>query len=201
MMKLTLKSCRVNINASAAEMAKAVGVTEDTAIKATNKAAMRQALQEHNVPIPMFFRVRTWEEYMTAVVKFTGAFVVKPADNSGSRGIIKVTDPGNAQEVAAAYSYSLSHSRGGEVVVEEYMQGPEVSVETMSTDGVCHVIQITDKLTTGAPHFVEMGHSQTTALDAETVEKIKFVARAANRAVGITHGPSHTEIIVTEEGP
>lgn len=45
-------------------------------------------------------------------------------------------------------------------MVEEYMEGPEVSVETLSVNGVCHVIQITDKLTTDAPYFVEMGHSQ-----------------------------------------
>jgi biotin carboxylase len=63
------------------------------------------------------------------------------------------------------------------------------------------VIQITDKLTTGAPHFVEMGHSQPTQLSAETAEKIRQVVIAANHAVGIQNGPSHTEVIVTAEGP
>ena len=178
-----------------------VGVTEDTALKATNKACMRQALAQHSVPIPGFYRVSSQAEYDGAVKHFTGPFMVKPADNSGSRGIIKVEDPANRQTVADAYRYSLESSRSGDVLVEEYMQGPEVSVETLTVDGVCHVIQITDKLTTGAPYFVEMGHSQPTRLDAATVEKIRQVAIAANKAVGITNGPSHTEIIVTKEGP
>lgn len=178
-----------------------VGITEDTAVKATNKAAMREALQNAGVPIPRFFKVSSQEEYEQAVGAMTGPFMVKPADNSGSRGIIKVDSPTDAEAVTQAYRYSLQSSRGGDVVVEEYMQGPEVSVETLTVDGVCHVIQITDKLTTGAPHFVEMGHSQPTSHAPDIAEKIRQAAVAANCAVGITNGPSHTEIIVTAEGP
>ena len=178
-----------------------VGVSEDTALKATDKAVMRQSLKENNVPVPKFFRVEDKTAYEKAVAEFTRPFVVKPADNSGSRGIVLVEDIHNAQIVENAYEYSRRYSRNGNVVVEEYMRGPEVSVETLSVDGVCHVIQITDKLTTGAPHFVEMGHSQPTRHAPEIAEKIRQVVIAANKAVGIQNGPSHTEVIVTEEGP
>ena len=178
-----------------------VGITEDTAVKATNKAAMRKALEEAGVPVPKFFRVATEEEFALAVQEMTGAFMVKPADNSGSRGIIKVPATATQEEKNTAYRYSRENSRSGDVVVEEYMEGPEVSVETLTVDGICHVIQITDKITTGAPYFVEMGHTQPAAHSPEVAEKIRQVAKAANRAVGITSGPSHTEIIVTKEGP
>jgi biotin carboxylase len=134
-------------------------------------------------------------------LQFAVPFIVKPADNSGSRGIYLVNDPSDDAEIEAAYAHCRPHSRAGDVVVEEYMRGPEVSVETLTIDGICHVIQITDKLTTGAPHFVEMGHSQPTRLSQETADRIREVAIAANRAIGITFGPSHTEIIVTDEGP
>lgn len=187
--------------ATVAEEMGLVGISPDTAVKATNKAAMRQALEAHHVPIPQYRKVSGREAYLAAVADFTGPFMVKPADNSGSRGIIKVEDPADAVAAQKAYEYSHQHSRGGDVVVEEYMSGPEVSVETLTVDGQCHVIQITDKQTTGTPHFVEMGHTQPTAHDARTAEKIRQVAIAANRAVGITNGPSHTEIIVTPEGP
>ncbi len=178
-----------------------VGVSEDTALKATDKAVMRQCLQEAGVPVPAFYKVTNEEEYARAAASFRVPFVVKPADNSGSRGIVLVDDPTDSEAVTSAYAYSRQHSRNGNVVVEEYMKGPEVSVETLSANGVCHVIQITDKLTTGAPHFVEMGHSQPTQLSPETAEKIRQVVIAANRAVGIENGPSHTEVIVTAEGP
>ena len=81
------------------------------------------------------------------------------------------------------------------------MEGPEVSVETLSVDGVCNVMQITDKLTTGAPYFVEMGHNEPSMLNEKIKEKIAEVASAAVNAVGIKNGPSHTEIKVTKSGP
>ena len=81
------------------------------------------------------------------------------------------------------------------------MQGPEVSVEVMVTHGVPHVLQITDKLTTGAPHFVEMGHSQPSRLPADAQEAIRDLASRAAVSVGIQNGPAHVEIILTKNGP
>lgn len=177
------------------------GIDDATALRATNKAEMRKALFEHGVPVPKFFKVSNRKEYENAVKEFKQSFIVKPADNSGSRGIFKISDLQDQKTIYEAYDYSRASSRNGDVVVEEYMNGPEVSVETLTIDGVCHVIQITDKLTTGAPHFVEMGHTQPTNHPIDIANRIKEVAIAANKAIGIKNGPSHTEIIVTDEGP
>lgn len=178
-----------------------IGIDADTALKATNKAEMRIALQVGGVPIPKFFKVANENEYKEAVKQFNVPFIVKPADSSGSRGIFEVIDITDENLIKEAYKYCRPYSREGDIIVEEYMSGPEVSVETLSVDGVCYVIQITDKLTTGAPHYVEMGHSQPTSHSQNVVEKIVEVAKAANKAIGIKNGPSHTEIIVTSEGP
>ncbi len=187
--------------AAVAEELGLVGVSADTAVKATDKAVMRKALQDNGVPIPCFYKVANEEEYLAAIAALHTALVVKPADNSGSRGIYKVTDFTDREKLLEIYAYSKQFSRNGDVVVEEYMQGDEVSVETLTVDGECHVIQITDKITTGAPHFVEIGHTQPTAFSPAMAARIASVAQAANRAVGITAGPSHTEIMVTDEGP
>lgn len=178
-----------------------IGIDEETALKATNKAEMRKALQLNNVPIPKFYVVSNKDEYKEVVKQFDVTFIVKPADSSGSRGIFEVKNIHNDTLVIEAYEYCHPFSKVGDVVVEEYMEGPEVSVETLTVNGECHVIQITDKLTTGAPHYVEMGHSQPTMLSNEIAEQISKVAKAANKAIGIKNGPSHTEIIVTKEGP
>ncbi len=173
-----------------------VGISEETAVKATDKSVMRETLKEAGVPVPVFYKAQNQNEYIDAVNHMHDTFMVKPADSSGSRGILKVD---NKEDAVRAYKYTKSFSRNGIVVVEECMIGPEVSVETLAYDGEVHVIQITDKITTGAPHFVEMGHTQPTRLDC--AEEIKKVAIAANKAIGIEDGPSHTEIIVTKEGP
>ena len=123
---------------------------------------MRKALKKAGVPIPVFYKVSTKEEYLEAVGKIKEdrlSMYYKTADNSGSRGINLLKDY-DSETVEKAYNYSKESSRSGDLMVEEYMEGPEVSVETLSVNGVCHVIQITDKLTTDAPYFVEMGHSQ-----------------------------------------
>lgn len=180
-----------------------VGVTEDTALKATNKVKMRDALAENNVPVPMYFRVSDRGEFLTAVGKIRDAgfrCIVKPADNSGSRGVDLIENYGR-EALARAYEYSKEYSRSGDLIVEEFMEGAEVSVETISENGICHVVQITDKLTTGAPYFVEMGHSEPSILPKKVQEQIRQVAIAANRAIGIENGPSHTEIKVMKNGP
>lgn len=171
-------------------------ISEDTAIRATDKSLMREALKCANVPIPDFYSVNNVDEFISAVEKINGPFMVKPDDSSGSRGILKVE---NRTDLQSAYEYTKHFSHNGVVVVEECMIGPEVSVETLAIDGEIHVIQITDKITTGAPHFVEMGHTQPTRLNCS--DEIKKIAVAANKAIGIKNGPSHTEIIVTKDGP
>jgi biotin carboxylase len=149
----------------------------------------------------MYFRVKGKQAFVEAVEQVRSAgykCIVKPADNSGSRGVDLLKEDA---DLDAAYEYTVKYSRGGEIVVEEFMEGPEVSVETLAVDGEVHVIQITDKLTTGAPYFVEMGHSQPSQLKEEIQEEIKEVAIAANNTIGIKNGPSHTEIKVTKDGP
>lgn len=173
-----------------------VGISEDTAVKATDKAVMRETLFNAGVPVPNYVRVCNENDFKKVSGLFSVPFIVKPSDSSGSRGIALVKDKDYAID---AYRYTKAFSRNGIVVVEEYMVGPEVSVETIAVDGKVHVIQITDKITTGAPHFVEMGHTQPTQL--ASTKEIKRVAVAANKALGIQNGPSHTEIIVTNDGP
>lgn len=191
--------------AAVAEALGIIGIDTETALRATNKSLMRQCLKVNNVPVPEFIKASSYEEYLGAVKSFGTRFIVKPADNSGSRGVYLVdggnVDGGNEDIVKKTYAYSKKYSRCGDIIVEEYMTGDEVSVETLSVNGECHVIQITDKLTTGAPNFVETGHSQPSRFSAETAYEIKETAIAAVKAIGITNGPSHTEIMVTAEGP
>lgn len=188
--------------AAVAEALNLPAISVENAFRSTDKIKMRETLKEKGVPIPYFVRAKNEEEYRKAIdeVRAQGfRCIVKPADNSGSRGInlIERYDTDYLKEV---YAYSRSNSRSGDVVVEEYMEGPEVCVETLSSDGVCYPIQITDKLTTGAPYFVEMGHSQPSMLPQEVQEEIRKTASACNIALGNTNGSSCTEIKVTPTG-
>lgn len=177
------------------------GITEKAAFNATDKAAMRQCLADYGVPVPAFYRVRTKEEYDHAISMFDKRCVVKAVDNSGSRGIQLIYDVTDKNAVEDAFEYCKTYSRSGELVVEEYMEGPEICVETLSVDGVCYPIQITDQLAKEPPYFTDAGYNQPSLLDERTQKRIKEVAVAANMALENFVGSSCTEMIVTKDGP
>ena len=81
------------------------------------------------------------------------------------------------------------------------MDGPEVSAELVIKDGIPHVIQITDKTTSGFPHFAEIGHFQPSQLPDDTLIKIKEVACKAAKALNLKNSLGHAEIKVTSNGP
>lgn len=174
------------------------GISVESAIKTTDKGEMILAFKNHRVSSPWFYIVQNQDEFVEISERITYPCIIKPVDNAGSRGVILVNSYSGLNE---AYTYSKQHARNGSVIIEEYMTGNEVSVETMSVNGHVNVLAITDKMTTGAPHFVEMGHSQPSRLPQSTQNKIKNLAAEAIDAVGITNGPAHVEIMVTPEGP
>ncbi|WP_206214848.1 MULTISPECIES: ATP-grasp domain-containing protein [unclassified Adlercreutzia] len=176
------------------------GVSRETAYRSTDKAAMRRCFAEYGVPVPRFRSCDSLEECLTSFDALGGDAIIKPVDSAGSRGVSLVRE-GDSEGAKEAFGYAVANGRSGQVIVEDYMVGPEVSVETLSVDGVCNVIQITDKLTTGAPHFVEMGHTQPSYHSFSVKRQVVEVAISAVEAVGIANGPSHTEIKITPDGP
>jgi biotin carboxylase len=87
-----------------------------------------------------------------------------------------------------------------EAMVEEYIDGREISVEMISCRGIHYALQITDKVTTGAPHFVELEHHQPSDLPAAMQTHIFDITRRALDALGLTNGASHSEYKITNEG-
>lgn len=174
-------------------------ISEQTANIATNKIDMIKAFKKNDVASPAFAECENFEECLSALDFFSEfPLILKPSDSSGSRGVIKIE---SRNELKNAFEYSKASSRDGKVIIEEFMVGPEVSVECFAINGDVNILQITDKLTTGAPHFVELGHMQPSSLDDDTVSKIKDLAKKACLALGIINGPAHAEIIVTNNGP
>lgn len=174
------------------------GLSPETAVKATDKEKMIEAFKEKKVASPWYYVCTGIDDVKQIIDIITFPCIIKPVDNSGSRGVSKVD---NSEELYQAVGYSKDNSKNGRIIIEEYMEGPEVSVEILMMAGQSQVLAVTDKLTTGAPHFVEVGHNEQSMLGEETVKRIKELAGEAMRAVGITDGPGHVEIIATKDGP
>lgn len=173
-------------------------ITQQAALACTDKAVMIRVFAEAGVPHPLYGTAHDLASAKSQTERIGFPCIVKPVDSSGSRGVVLVQGP---TEVSAALDYAYSSSRNGEVLVEEYLSGPEVSCEVFNDGDQVHILAVTDKCTSGPPHFVETGHSQPSRLSAEVIDGIKTVACAAVIALGITMGPAHVEIIVTNRGP
>lgn len=174
------------------------GLSRKVALKATDKIEMIKAFRKNEVPSPQFWIVNSEEEFQNIKKEFIYPVIFKPQESSGSRGVILVK---KADDIENAYEYTKSFSKTGKILVEEYLEGPEVSVEVICENGEAHILTITDKLTTGAPYFVEIGHCQPTAFKEEVRKEIEAVAESAIRAIGIENGPVHVEMKVTKQGP
>lgn len=167
----------------------------DAAVRANNKFLMRNALTKADVPCPQYRMVTSTDSLNGTELRFP--VIVKPTDRSGSMGVAKVTQPEN---LSSAIEQALSLSFKHEAMVEEFIEGREISVEFISCQGTHFPLQITDKETTGAPHFVELAHHQPSSLSSEMFNTIYDITRNALNALGITNGASHSEYKITSDG-
>lgn len=174
------------------------GISPETAIMATDKGKMIKAFERAGVEHPWYYIVNGEKIPEAIIDKLSFPCIMKPTDNAGSRGVVLCQ---NSNEIIQNLSYSYSQSRSKSIIIEEYLVGPEFSVEIMVINCIPHVIQITDKMTTGTPHFIEMGHSQPTRKTKTIQNQIKELACRAVEAIGIENGPAHVEIIMTKDGP
>lgn len=161
----------------------------------TNKYAMRQALAQAGVPCPGFVCVRNGELPDVSHLKLP--IIVKPTDRSGSRGVEKID---NISGIESAVRRAADESFSGEVIVEEYVDGREISVETISFNGKHFILQFTDKVTTGAPYFVELEHHQPSSLPDETKRAVSEIVLKALDALHIVNGASHSELKIDSNG-
>ncbi|MGV3697918.1 ATP-grasp domain-containing protein [Flavobacterium sp.] len=165
-----------------------------SSILSTNKAEMRKAFQDHGVLSPKSVTVSTSE---STDVSLRFPLIVKPTDRSGSRGVTKVAD---AAELPSAIDKALQESLEKKAVIEEFVEGPEVSVESISWKGNHHILTITDKVTTEAPYFVELEHHQPSLLPDIIQQKIQAETIKALNALQIEYGASHAEFKINNEG-
>lgn len=171
-----------------------VGNSYEVAVRANNKFLMRNAFSKAGVPCPKYQIVTSLDEIM---INYSFPIIVKPTDRSGSLGVTKVE---RKEDLEVAVKNALNYSFKHEAIVEEFIEGREISVEFISYHGKHYPLQITDKVTTGAPHFVELEHHQPANLAKEQYFQIYDLTKKALDALGVTNGASHSEYKITEDG-
>lgn len=177
-----------------AEKMNLVANSFETALNATSKWRMRNIFRQNGCTIPNF---QITDEPENNQLNFDFPIIVKPVDRSGSRGVKKVDSP---NELSQAIRVALDESISKKAIIESFIEGNEVSVESITWKGEHYILAITDKVTTGAPHFVELAHHQPSLLSLEIQEKIIKETLKALTALNVEYGAAHTEIKINQKG-
>lgn len=180
---------------------KLVGNDYEAAVKANNKYQMREAFMKAGVPCPKYMMVTPETLHSSEVIdglrEFQYPMLTKPSDRSGSLGVTKIVMP---SQFYPAVELAMEKSFKYQAMVEEFIEGREISVEFISYKGVHYPLQITDKVTTEAPHFVELEHHQPSTLSEVMFSTIYDITKNALNALGLTNGASHSEYKITKDG-
>lgn len=172
------------------------GISFATAMCATNKYLMRQSFEAYGAPSPKSFCTNIEEEGWTLFKLLGGKAILKPSRNSGSRGIAEIEPDTDRPTFSALFERAKKESRDSSVMVEQFIDGPEFSVEIIVWNGVVNVLQVTDKKTTEAPYFVELGHNQPSLYSSEVVTSVKDAAVKGVKALGLKDCAAHAEVKV-----
>lgn len=173
------------------------GIKFEDAEAATNKIKMRMRFKEHGVASPAFLPIWTLADAKKACKILGYPVVIKPSDNMGARGVRKIQ---NANELADAFQFAKGASPSGEILIEEFMEGPELSIDAIVYNGDITITGVADRIIEYPPHFVETGHNMPSALPEETLKQACDIMKAGIEALGITVGAAKGDIKITEKG-
>jgi biotin carboxylase len=160
---------------------------------AVSKQRQRERLAAAGVPQPDWQIVKSPDE----TLEQTGAksWVVKAPDRQGQKGLTLV---GSQDDLPVAIERAIEESRSGAAIVEDLVDGPEVTVNAFSVRGEFHPLTVTDRLTPEPGAFgVALAHVWPSEAGGQPVD----VARAAVDALGIKDGPTYSQLRIGPDGP
>lgn len=192
---------------AAARLAEALGLpgsAPDAVLACRDKATTRARLTAADVPQPACTPVSTAAAARRAADATGYPVVVKARGLAGSLGVVRA-DHGDAVEEAFEAASSANWPGvpryEADVLVEEYLTGPEISIDAVVVDGVCTPMIVARKQVGMDPYFEETGHTVDAAdpllQDSELLDQLDRI----HKALGFEHGSTHTEFKLTPKGP
>jgi biotin carboxylase len=165
------------------------GISEATAIRATDKGVMRECLTRAGVSVPPYVIITESPKEPP----FHYPFMVKPVDNMGARGVVLVHDD---ESFFTAVETARSLSASGRVIAEEFIPGEEYSLDALVHNGEVHITGIGKRHIFFAPYFVELGHTIPAEIDGAAESALTGEFTRAIRAIGITNGAAKGDIFL-----
>lgn len=178
------------------------GVSRHTAALATDKYRMKVRFAEAGIPLPWFSLVDSPARLRRFVEERGYPLILKPTDRSGARGVFRLVE---GCDLDALFAASRAQSFCGQVMVESYLPGPQISTETIMWRGRGHTVGFADRnyemLERFAPSIIENGGTVPTALSPAQRRAVEETAERAALALGIENGVAKGDLVLTPEGP
>ena len=174
----------------------------EAAVNASVKTQMRACFEKYGVPSPKFIRAgkdQVNDQLLSKVLeKMDFPFVVKPVDNMGARGCRMVR---TKEEFLSAVTIACQCSRTGYSIIEEYMEGPEFSIDALVFQGKFIVTGFAIRHIKYAPYFIEIGHTMPADIPQKMHDELISVFALGAKAEGLTCGAAKADIKYTKNGP
>ena len=173
-------------------------ISVDAAAVAVNKLKQRQLFEGAGLIVPDFNSFDSVDRAIQLANEIGYPIVVKPSDSTGSKGVRYVSDQ---DSVGAAAIAAMQYSKTGIGIVEQFVEGPEISVEGFVVHGRFTIICLSDKQRTDPPYLLDTSVHFPTALSNEQQDQVKEIATIAVQACGLDNCPVHMELIMSRNGP
>lgn len=160
-----------------------------------HKAVFHALARDAGVPGPAWAVSADLGTLAAAAADLRPPLIVKPEDGNGSRGVTLIPD---ADALPAAFGAARAHSRTGDVLVEEYIDGRQLVVELFLRDGTPRITAVLEKRFAPGPGFVVSGHLGPTALPG--ADRLARLATRIGAALGIRNGPCDFDVIAAPDG-
>jgi len=175
------------------------GIDMGSAILSSDKLLMKEKFSKDQIPIPRFSQVHSVLDIHQFLTQTAYPIVIKPVDSRGARGVLRVTE---GMDLDWAFNTSKQFSPTGRVMVEEYLDGPQVSTESIIINGVAYTPGFADRnyefLDKYAPHIIENGGQLPSNLDSSTQVEVRELVEQAALSMGILNGVVKGDIVVSE---
>ncbi len=178
------------------------GNSVETATIAQDKLLMKETFRKYGVPIPWFLKIKNFLHLKSVVAQRGFPLVMKPIDSRGARGVLLLTKGVNLEW---AYQESRANSPTNRVMVEEFLEGQQISTESLLYDGFSITPGIADRnyelLDKYEPYMIENGGELPSTLAEADQMAIKKIAETAASTIGITRNSAKGDMVFTKGGP
>ena len=181
-------------------------VSKTTAALATDKLAMKDRFKEAGIPIPWYTEIFSADELAAIQNKRKETLVIKPVDSRGARGVLRlVYGSDKTPSPDWAFAHAKKESPTGRVMVESYLDGPQISTEGFVVEGVAFTPGFSDRnyefLERFSPHIIENGGQLPSFLPDDTCHFVKELSGQAAIALGINNGVAKGDMVVHKGKP